>query len=102
MIKVRQNYLVRCGDYAMVRGRCAAGATLIGLAMLAALHAANPSAAERGETALLTRAYNPPSWSAQSYKNAWRHWNEALHQPPQPYDAAFREHYGLHPPPYAN
>jgi hypothetical protein len=88
--------------YAMFHARFGTGAAFIGLAMISALQAANPSAAERGETALLTRAYNAPSWSAQAYRNAWRQWNGALQQPPQPYDAAFREHYGLHAAPYAN
>src|SRR5260370_707311 len=86
----------------MAKGKLAAGAALSRLAMISALSAANPSAAERGETALLQRAFNPPSWSAQSYKNAWRHWDRGLRGPPQPYDAAFRERYGLHPAPYAN
>jgi mono/diheme cytochrome c family protein len=86
----------------MVQGRLAAGAALSGLAMISALSAANPSAAERGETVLLQRAFNPPSWSVQSYKNAWRRWERVLREPPQPYDAAFRDRYGLHPAPYAN
>ncbi|HLJ97890.1 MAG TPA: hypothetical protein VKU02_32305 [Gemmataceae bacterium] len=86
----------------MALGKLAAGAALSGLAMLSALNAANPSAVERGETALLTQAFNPPSWSAQAYRNAWRHWDGTLRRAPQSYAAAFREHYGLHPAPYPN
>jgi hypothetical protein len=81
--------------------RFAAGVLLSGLALVAAVSAANPDAAQRGERALLGRAFNLPSWSAQAYKNARRSWgagSESTHA----YDAAFREHYGLHPAPYAN
>jgi Cytochrome c len=86
----------------MAQRRLAAGAVLSGLAIISALSAANPSAVERGETALLQRAFNLPSWSAQAYKHAWRHWDGALREPPHHYDAVFRERYGLHPAPYAN
>src|SRR5437868_13032437 len=86
----------------MIPRRLAAGAALSGLAMVSVISATSPSAAERGEKALLGRAFNLPSWSAQAYKNAWRHWDSWGREAPRPYDAAFREHYGVHPAPYAN
>jgi mono/diheme cytochrome c family protein len=86
----------------MAKGRLALGLALSGLAAVSALSAANPGAAERGERALLGRAFNLPAWSAQAYKNAWRRWHGAANESPQPYDAAFQDHYGLHPAPYAN
>jgi mono/diheme cytochrome c family protein len=70
--------------------------------MVSAISATSPSAAERGEKALLGRAFNLPSWSVPAYKNAWRQWDSGGRESPQPYDAAFREHYGLHPAAYAN
>src|SRR5262249_54825428 len=82
--------------------RLAAGAVFWGLAFVARLGAANPDAAERGERALLGRAFNLPAWSAPAYKNAWRRWSGTGSESPEAYDAAFREHYGLHPAPYAN
>jgi mono/diheme cytochrome c family protein len=86
----------------MAQGKLAAGAVLSGLAMVSAISATNPSAAERGEQALLGRAFNAPAWSAPAYKDAWRYWNGPAGKAPEPYDVAFRERYGLHPAPYAN
>jgi mono/diheme cytochrome c family protein len=86
----------------MARVRFAVGAALVGAVVVSAVSAADPSAAERGKAALLGRAFNLPVWSTQAYKNTWLHWDDAGHEPPQAYDAAFREHYGLHPAPYAN
>lgn len=86
----------------MTQRRWAAGAAFAGLAMISAVSAGDPSAVERGERALLQRAFNQPSWSAQAYQNAWRRWNGNPQEPPPSYDAAFREHYGLHPAQYAN
>jgi len=56
----------------------------------------------RGEKALTKRAFNAPSWTARAYKNAWRYWDTKPSTPPPNYGEAFREHYGLHSPPYAN
>src|SRR5438105_4232421 len=83
-------------------GRVAFGVVLSVLALVAALGAAKLDASERGERALLGRAFNLPAWSAQAYKNAWRGWNDAGSELPRSYDAVFQEHYGLHPAPYAN
>jgi hypothetical protein len=82
--------------------RLTAGVIFFGLAFVAALGATNLDAAKRGEKALLERAFNLPSWTAQAYKNAWRGWSGAGSEPARDHDAAFREHYGLHPAPYAN
>lgn len=86
----------------MARGPLFAGAVSCGLVIVAALGAKHPGAAERGATALLGRAFNLPSWSMQAYANAWRRWDGTPREAPEPYDAAFREHYGLHPAPYAS
>jgi hypothetical protein len=86
----------------MTQAKLTAGAAFIGFVVVSVLSAANPGAAERGEKTLLGRAMNPASWSAQAYGNAWRFWDIPGSQAPEPYDAAFRERYGLHPAPYAN
>jgi hypothetical protein len=86
----------------MVQRRLAAGAALFGLLIVSVLHATSPSAAERGEQALLGRPFSLPAWSAQAYPNAWRFWEDSTGHAPKPYDVAFRDHYGLHPAPYAN
>ena len=86
----------------MVQRRLAAGAAISGLVMVSVVSATNPSAAERGEQALLGRPFSLPAWSAQAYTNAWRSWNDPAGQAPEPYNAAFRDRYGLHPAPYAN
>src|SRR5947209_8740355 len=64
--------------------------------------AAEPEAAARGEKALTTRAFNLPAWSARAYQNAWRQWDSKTDSPPAHYAEAFRQHYGLHPAPFAN
>ena len=86
----------------MAQVRRAVGVAVFGLLVVSALVAAGPDAAEPGKTALLGRAFNLPVWSTQAYKSAWLCWDQAGREPPQDYDAAFREHYGLHPAPYAN
>ncbi len=64
--------------------------------------AEGPTAAERGEKALLTRHFTPPTISIAAYQNAWRYWGEGLTAQPENYDEAFRKHYGLHKAPYPN
>src|SRR2546425_120892 len=66
------------------------------------LHAGEPTAAERGEKALLGRSFSPATITFGSYENAWKLWNANLKEPPANYDAAFRERYGLHAAPYPN
>jgi mono/diheme cytochrome c family protein len=58
--------------------------------------------AQRGEQSLLGRHFNPPTIPLASYENAWRSWEPALHKKPADYDAAFRDHYGMHESPYPN
>jgi len=59
-----------------------------------------PSAAERGRVALLTRSFNPTIWSGSAYENVWRQWG--LTARPANFEEAFRERYGLPEAPYAN
>jgi mono/diheme cytochrome c family protein len=59
--------------------------------------------AQRGEQALKERAFNPPAWTAQAYRNAWRCWGEdSGRDRPGDYLEAFMRHYGLHRAPYPN
>ncbi len=83
----------------MVRGCLLLGLLTAGLAPLAL--AQMPQVAERGRTALLTRAFTPALWSLKAYDNAWKNWGTGQ-QPPGDYARAFRERYGLHPAPYDN
>ncbi len=73
----------------------AVSAILVPLAMTA-----EPTPARRGEKALTEHAFIPPFWSLEAYKNAWKSWG--VKEPPANYDQAFRDHYGLFVPPYAN
>src|SRR5262245_13785914 len=61
---------------------------------------AEPTAAERGRTALTTTAFIPGFWSPRAVNEAWRQWGVA--EKPADYAAAFRDRYGLHPAPYPN
>jgi RoxA-like, cytochrome c-like len=63
------------------------------------------AAAARGRTALVLEGFLKPEWSAAAYRNAGRQWEGPVPDPekdPAAYDAAFRQHYGLHPAPYPN
>jgi mono/diheme cytochrome c family protein len=60
-----------------------------------------PGPAERGRTALQTRAFTPAMWPQRAYDDLWKTWGEGT-QPPADYARAVREHYGLHPAPFAN
>jgi hypothetical protein len=62
----------------------------------------SPVAAERGRKALETRTFIPAAWSLKAYDEVWHYWNTAAKDKPEPYDLAFREHYGLHPAPFDN
>jgi mono/diheme cytochrome c family protein len=61
----------------------------------------DPAAAERGYKNLTTKNYSPAVWSMNAYANAWRRW-PGVKEKPANYDAAFREHYGLHAAPFDN
>jgi mono/diheme cytochrome c family protein len=81
-----------------------AGATLPGLILvLSRTQAADSEAAGRGLKALVERAFNPPAWSAQAYRNAWRNWRASNREKrPERYTESFAQRYGLHPAPYPN
>jgi mono/diheme cytochrome c family protein len=66
------------------------------------LLASEPTAAERGQKALLGRSFTPATITFGTYENAWKLWGANLKNPPANYEAAFRERYGLHPAPYPN
>jgi hypothetical protein len=65
-------------------------------------HASEPTAAERGEKALLGRAFTMPTISVKAYQSVWRSWGDGAAEAPADYARAFREHYGLHAAPYPN
>src|SRR5579862_7534955 len=59
------------------------------------------SRADRGREAVHGQPpLNPPVWAPAAYENAWRLWG--LKEKPLNYDAAMRDRYGLHAPPYEN
>jgi hypothetical protein len=85
----------------VLRGLIIAGLLLAGLGIEVLVQAADePSPAERGRIALLTRSFNPTIWSTSAYDNAWRQWG--LPERPANYEQAFRERYGLPEAPYPN
>lgn len=87
----------------MTQGRVTA--VTLGLCLLAlapAAGAAELTAAQRGEKALLGRSFSPAAWSASVYKNVWRLWGLDAPPPAEEYDRMFRERYGLHPAPFPN
>jgi Cytochrome c len=61
---------------------------------------AEPTHAERGRTALESKAFIPAFWPRAAYDLAWKQWGVA--EKPKDYAAAFNDRYGLHPAPYAN
>src|SRR5437870_13435419 len=77
-------------------------AMLLTLGLGAVAVAKELSPAERGEQALLSRAFSPATISFTAYENAWKLWDSRSGMRPEPYDAAYRERYGLHPAPYPN
>src|SRR5438552_556993 len=74
---------------------------LLGIGMALPLVADTNTAADRGRKALLEGNYIPAGWSRDAYDQAWKRW-EGVTAKPADYAAAYRETYGLHPPPYAN
>jgi mono/diheme cytochrome c family protein len=80
----------------------AASCAAVALVAAVSLPAADLSPTKRGEQALQSRAFSPPTWTALAYKNAWCTWSPKVSTPPEPYAEAFRERYGLHPAPYPN
>jgi mono/diheme cytochrome c family protein len=72
------------------------------LALFPLLAAAEPSAAQRGEKAMLGRHFTPPTFSISGYQNVWKLWDGNLKEKPADFDEALRTYYGLHPAPYPN
>jgi len=73
---------------------------LVGLTLLpTVLIAAEPSA-QRGRTALESKAFIRAFWPTFSYGQAWKQWGVSTK--PADYAAAFRDRYGLHAAPFAN
>jgi hypothetical protein len=64
------------------------------------LHAAEPSAAERGRKHLESTAFIPAFWPKSAYDAAWKQWG--VNDKPGDYATAFAARYGLHAAPYAN
>lgn len=63
------------------------------------------AAAERGRLALTTQSFLPAAWKLGAYESARAYLGPDAPDPcddPDGYGRAFREHYGLHPAPYAN
>lgn len=58
------------------------------------------TAAQRGETALVTRCFSPAVVSREDYDKLWQIWG--LKAKPTDFDSSVRERYGLHPAPYPN
>jgi mono/diheme cytochrome c family protein len=86
----------------MRRSICLAGGCLCWLALGASPALSDETPAERGRKALLTRAFNPATWTLEVYDRAWRQWQPAVDKAPEDYAQAFRDRYGLHPAPYDN
>ncbi|MFL5330221.1 MAG: hypothetical protein ACJ8C4_15070 [Gemmataceae bacterium] len=61
----------------------------------------DPAAAERGRAYLTGKCYTPAVWSLGAYGKVWKRW-PGVKTKPENYDAAFREHYGLHEAPFPN
>jgi mono/diheme cytochrome c family protein len=77
---------------------------LLGIAWMtwSGVRAAEPTAAQRGERALLERHFVPPTISLRAYRNVWRQWGDGATEPPANFDEQFRQRYGLHLAPYPN
>src|SRR4051794_37963714 len=80
--------------------RPAALVLLLGLTSCAP--AAEPTAAERGEKALLGRSFTPPAITPRGSRTVGRSWGGGFGGPPADFDRRFRERYGLHVAPYPN
>src|SRR5262249_33258185 len=66
------------------------------------VRAADTGAAERGEKALLTKSYAPPTMTRRAYEEIWKQWGLKEKPAAADYDRRFRERYGLHEAPYPN
>ena len=61
---------------------------------------AEPTTAERGREALLTRCFSVPFVSRDRFETLWKQWG--LSSRPTDFDDQLRERYGLHDAPYPN
>ncbi len=84
-----------------MRGKALA-AVVFATALIGWAAAAEPTAARRGETALLGRHFTVASVPLSAYDNVWRVWDPKAKAPPADYAKAFMARYGLHPAPYPN
>jgi mono/diheme cytochrome c family protein len=63
---------------------------------------AEPTPAERGRIALLTKTYAPTTLTRAAYEDAWKQWGLEKKPAPEEYARLFRQRYGLHEAPYEN
>ncbi len=63
---------------------------------------AEEGSAVRGEKALLTKCYAPPTMTRRAYDDVWKQWGLKQKPAAADYDRLFRERYGLHVAPYLN
>lgn len=66
------------------------------------MFSAEPTPPQRGETALLTRHFTPPTFSTTAYQDVWKLWDGKRTEKAANYAEAFREYYGMHAAPYPN
>lgn len=76
------------------------GLAILAFVPLATIRAEDADAARRGEKALLTKCYAPPTMTRRAYDEAWKQWG--LKEKPADYDQQYRRRYGLHEAPYDN
>src|ERR1700722_4638432 len=67
-----------------------------------ALRAGEPTAAERGQKALLEHSYSPPTITRHGFDNLWKQWGLEAKPAPADFARMLRERYGLHETPYPN
>jgi hypothetical protein len=72
------------------------------LGVTSTVAAAEPTAAQRGEKALLGRHFTAPAINLKAYRNVWKFWEGDLKEAPADFDRLFRERYGMHEAPYPN
>jgi mono/diheme cytochrome c family protein len=76
------------------------GLAILAFMPLATIRAEDAEAARRGEKALLTKCYAPPTMTRRAYDEVWKVWG--LKEKPADYDQQYRRRYGLHEAPYDN
>jgi hypothetical protein len=66
------------------------------------VRADDAGAAKRGEKALLTKSYAPPTMTRRAYEEVWKQWGLKEKPAAADYNRLYRERYGLHEAPYPN